>query len=189
MTEVKYDTFYRRIFAKITDYILIGILIKIFTLFIPDSTFQFDFNNPNFEKGLIQNSNPLLDYWTAYGETTSSVILILYFIIFNFLFGQTIGKMIVSVKIRDISEENKITFIQAILRNISDITFAIFSIFITYEYINIILILIWLVANLIQILSNKKYRTIDDLIAKTVVLRILETKDFELNENITNVND
>ncbi len=183
MIEIKYDTFYRRIFAKITDYVLIGILIKIFTLFIPERTFHFDMNNPEFGKELTPNPNPLLDFWTNYGEITSSVLLILYCVYFNYFFGQTIGKMIVNVKIWDSSENKRISFLQAILRNSSDIAFLIITLLMPYKYFQIALIVIWILANLIQVLSNKKYRTIDDLIAKTVVLRVFENQTVELNEN------
>ena len=172
LQQIKYDTIYRRLFAKILDYILIAIIIKIITLFLPETTYNFNFENPDIIDPLIKNSNPFLDIWTDYSDLIVSFIIFSYFVIFNFFSGQTVGKMIVNVKIRDIDEIKKLNFLQAVLRNLSDIFFALITFFIEVEYLPIILISIWTVANLIQVFSSKKYLTIDDLIAKTVVLRV-----------------
>lgn len=170
MREAKYDTFYRRFFAKIIDYFLIILIIGLFALLIPKDTYQFNYNNLNSENPIIQNPNPISDFWAEYGNLISSLLLIIYYIIFNFFYGQTIGKMIVNVKIWDISETKKINFIQAILRNSPDIVFAIVTFFIVNQYIEIAIASLWILINLIQIFTNKKYRTLEDLIASTVVL-------------------
>lgn len=184
LQQIKYDTIYRRLFAKILDYILIAIIIKIITLFLPETTYNFNFENPDIIDPLIKNSNPFLDIWTDYSDLIVSFIIISYFVIFNFFSGQTVGKMIVNVKIRDIDEIKKLNFLQAVLRNLSDIFFALITFFIEVEYLPIILISIWTVANLIQVFSNKRHLTIDDLIAKTVVLRVSNSEtEIDIVEN------
>ena len=172
MEQSKYDTIYRRLFAKIFDYILIGIIIVIITLFLPETTYNFDFENPNIGNPLLKNPSTFLDVWTNYSDLIISFILVSYFVLFNFFSGQTVGKMIANVKIWDVDETKKLTFFQAILRNLSDVFFALITFFLDVEYLPIILISIWTIANLIQVFSNKKYRTIDDLIARSVVLKI-----------------
>ncbi|MNY71949.1 hypothetical protein D3C86_2104000 [compost metagenome] len=89
--------------------------------------------------------------------------------------------MIANVKVWNIDETKKLSFIQAILRNLSDICFVLITFFLDLEYLPIILISVWTVANVIQVFSNKKLRTIDDLIAKTVVLRIFDNDSEEHN--------
>lgn len=176
MEQIKYDTIYRRLFAKIIDYVLIGIIIKIFTLFIPETTYNFNFENPTFPEALTENPNSLLTFWTAFGELMTSIFLISYFVLFHYFGGQTVGKMITNVKVFDINETKKIDFKQAILRNVPDIFYALTIFFISFEYLPFTLLSIWNIANLIQVLSNKQYRTINDLLAKTVVIRNLRTE-------------
>ena len=172
MQQAKYDTIYRRLFAKIFDYILLGIIIKIITLLLPETSYSFDFKHPNISNALVQNSNLYLDLWTEHNDLIVSFLLISYFVLFHFFCGQTIGKMITNVKVWNLNETSKINFLQAFLRSLSDVFFAIITLSLDVEYLPLILISVWTVANLIQVFSNKKFRTIDDLIAKTVVLKI-----------------
>lgn len=177
MEQNKYDTIYRRLFAKIIDYTLIGIILKVFSLiFIPQTTYSINFDVQDGQNPIIENPNDNLNFWIEYGELTTALLLILYFIIFNYFFGQTIGKMITSVKIWNIDETTKLSFGQALLRNIPDLIYALIIFFISYEYLPFALIAIWNITNLFQVFSNKKYRTINDLIAKTVVLKIQQEK-------------
>ena len=124
----------------------------------------------DFAHGIKEVPNPMRDFWIHYSEAVKSLVLIIYFVFFHYFGGQTIGKMIVSVKVLSFSEENKISFYQALLRNLVDVVFLILILFVSNEYITGGLGLIWLVADLIQIFSTKKFRTIKDLIENTCLL-------------------
>lgn len=174
MENHKYDTFYRRFFARIIDYFLVILVLKIFTMFIPET--QYTIEGFDIAQGIKEVPDPMRDFWIHYSEAVESLVLIIYFVLFHYFGGQTIGKMIVSVKVMDFNKENRISFYQALLRNLVDVVFLILILFVSNEYITGGLGLIWLVANLIQIFSNKKFRTIEDLIANTVVLRIFSDK-------------
>ena len=174
MENLKYDTFYRRFFARIIDYFLVILVLTIFTVFIPET--QYTIVGFDVAHGIKEIPNPMRDFWIHYSEAVKSLVLIIYFVLFHYFGGQTIGKMIVSVKVLSFNEENKISFYQALLRNLVDIIFLILILFVSNEYITGGLGVSWLVVNLIQIFSNKKYRTIEDLIANTVVVRIFSEK-------------
>ena len=177
MEQIKYDTIYRRFFAKIIDYFLIGILAKIFAfIFVPQTTYTINLDIKEGENPLIENPNTILDFWINYGELAISLFLILYFVLFHFFFGQTLGKMITNVKVFNVNETQKLNFSQAILRNTPDLIFALIVYFISLEYLPIIIISIWNISNLIQVFSSKKHLTINDLISKTVVLKIQQEK-------------
>lgn len=181
MELTKYDTSYRRFFAKIFDYVLLISVLWIISALLPQPSYSFDFNNPNPEKLLTKDSGSALDIWTEYNDLIKSFLVISYFVLFHFFAGQTVGKMIANVKVWNIDETKKLSFLQAILRNLSDICFVLITFIFNLEYLPIILILVWTVANLIQVFSNKKLRTIDDLIAKTVVIRIFDNDSEEHN--------
>ncbi|MEG1592401.1 RDD family protein [Chryseobacterium sp.] len=167
MEQVKYDTIYRRFFAKIIDYILLLIVGYVLTIFLPPTTYSFDFDNAKIQ----QSTDPVLNFWTNYGDLVLSTILIIYFVAFHLFGGQTPGKMMTGVKVWDMSENKKITFKQSFLRSLPDISFALITFLFSYEYLPLVLICIWNIANLIQVFPDKKHRTINDLIAKSIVLK------------------
>ncbi|MFL9833229.1 RDD family protein [Chryseobacterium terrae] len=171
MEQTKYDTIYRRFFAKIIDYILLLIVAYIFTIFLPESAYSFNLDNDNIPQIVPQSTDPLLSFWTSYGDLILSIILVIYFIAFHLFVGQTPGKMITGVKVWDISENKKINFKQAFLRSLPDISLALITFFFSYEYLPFTLICIWNIVNVTKVLSDKKHRTINDLIAKSIVLR------------------
>ncbi|OBW40939.1 RDD family protein [Chryseobacterium sp. MOF25P] len=167
MEQVKYDTIYRRFLAKIIDYILLLTVGYILTVFLPPTTYSFDIDNTK----IPQNTDSVLNFWTSYGDLVLSIILIIYFVAFHFFGGQTPGKMITGVKVWDMSENKKITFKQSFLRSLPDISFALITFLFSYEYLPLVLICLWNIANLIQVFPDKKHRTINDLIAKSIVLK------------------
>lgn len=167
MEQVKYDTIYRRFLAKIIDYILLLTVGYILTIFLPPTTYSFDIDNTK----IPQNTDSVLNFWTNYCDLVLSIILIIYFVAFHFFGGQTLGKMITGVKVWDMSENKKITFKQSFLRSLPDISFALITFLFSYEYLPLVLICLWSIANLIQVFPDKKHRTINDLIAKSIVLK------------------
>jgi uncharacterized RDD family membrane protein YckC len=107
--------------------------------------------------------------------------------LFHGFTGQTIGKMVIGIKIFDKSEKLKISFGQAILRDIVPLglTLIIYLISIlglsrdnselTFSSLLILYILvIWSILEIITLLFNKKHRALHDIIAGTVVLKIIE---------------
>lgn len=167
MEQMKYDTIYRRFFAKIIDYILLLIVGYVLTIFLAETTYSFDIDNTK----IPQITDPVLNFWTNYGDLVLSTILIIYFVVFHVFGGQTPGKMITGVKVWDISENKKITLKQSFLKSFPDISFALITFLFSYEYLPLALICLWNIANLIQVFPDKKHRTINDLIAKSIVLR------------------
>jgi len=110
---------------------------------------------------------------------------VLYTILFHGFAGQTIGKMIIGIKIFDKSEKVKNTFGQAVLRDIIPLVvmlvFYLISIFgvtsddsvLTFSTLFLLyIIVIWSLLEIITLLFNKKHRALHDFIAGTVVLKI-----------------
>ncbi len=110
-----------------------------------------------------------------------------YFIYLHAAYGQTLGKMIMKIKVSDI-DGNPISFKQAFLREFPFLTFSfilliseiyeILSFGITENFRNnyfndtiLILSTIWLIAEFVVALSNDKRRAIHDYIAGTVIVR------------------
>lgn len=110
---------------------------------------------------------------------------VLYTILFHGFAGQTIGKMIIGIKIFDKSEKVKNSFGQAVLRDIVPLggmlVFYLISIFgltsnssvLTFSTLFLLyIIVIWSLLEIITLLFNKKHRALHDIIAGTVVLKI-----------------
>ena len=114
-----------------------------------------------------------------------SLAYITYFIVMHGLFGQTVGKMLMKVKVLDFSEA-PVKFRQAILRDAPQIFFTAGSFIFLYPltqndidpnspdyWINpfVILMLVWGVADVISAIANDKRRSLHDYLAGTVVVR------------------
>ena len=117
-----------------------------------------------------------------------TVISFLYSILLHAKYGQTLGKMAVKVKVVDISETKNIGLKQAFLRDSVWVAITIAGIiyFITlttskgplteniinsYDDFTALTGLIWIVLELLTMLTNHKRRAIHDFIARTVVVK------------------
>ncbi|HEV8593736.1 MAG TPA: RDD family protein [Pyrinomonadaceae bacterium] len=106
----------------------------------------------------------------------------LYSVILHARYGQTLGKMVMGIKVVDVSEERPITWRQAFLRDIALVIpntillgYAIFYVLTgsdygTIEMIVNIAVLVWFVLEIVSALTNHKRRAIHDFIAGTVVI-------------------
>jgi uncharacterized RDD family membrane protein YckC len=154
----KYQTVFRRIIALIID--------GIFTI-VPFSLISQYINIDN-------------DVANTVFLVSKTFIPFIYFIVMNYLFGQTLGKMVASIKIVDISETRGISFKQAFLREIIWIVLAFIEfVFIkTFSntswvdaislYDTIVFIIVFII--IIFMFNNDKRRAIHDIIADTVVV-------------------
>lgn len=175
-TELKYDTFFRRFTAKVIDYFLLGLLLKVIILFTGNPTYTLEYSNLYVSYGNYLKPGPLSKFWINYKDIILSLLIVLYFITLHYFFGQTIGKRIANVKVLNQNEVQKNNLSQAIIRQTPTIAFIAITYFIDSDFILVVILGIWYTLNLIQILSNKKFQTIEDRLAKTVVLRIFQKK-------------
>ncbi|WP_312075639.1 RDD family protein [Chryseobacterium sp.] len=130
MEQNKYNTFYKRLLAKVVDYIILGIASRLFIwVFIPKTTYRFEASTQTGEFPFVENSNVSLNFFNNYGEIPISMFLIGYFVLCHFFFGQTLGKAIFNVKILDVEENRLISFLQAFLRNIPDFIYTLLIFF------------------------------------------------------------
>jgi uncharacterized RDD family membrane protein YckC len=107
-----------------------------------------------------------------------------YFIVMHAMFGQTVGKMLMKVKVLDAFSESPVKFYQAFLRDLPQLLFILGSfIFLnplapdeinSPEYMKnplVILMMFWGLADIFSVFTNEKRRAIHDYIAGTVVVR------------------
>ncbi len=168
MNSAKYKIITDRFYAYFIDFLILASPIIIVEFFITTS-------NMSVEIVLISS---LIYYFGTH----------FYIIYLHTIYGQTLGKMAVKIKVVDISE-NKINWRQAILREIPYILFSIiwfgyevFQIWNTgieenveltfFEIVIIVWMIIWLFCELIVALSNEKRKSIHDYIAGTIVMKI-----------------
>jgi uncharacterized RDD family membrane protein YckC len=129
-----------------------------------------------------------LDGFEMSGALKTSIIVavnlanVFYFVIMHARFGQTVGKMLMKVRVVDVSE-SPLKFRQAFVREIPQLFFVIAS-FIPFLMTNIIaaadppitlisiFVLIWGVADIAVFFSNPKRRALHDLIAGSVVINL-----------------
>jgi uncharacterized RDD family membrane protein YckC len=170
MKEIRYDTLYRRIVAKLIDWAILFFIILIINLFIPSNTYTF---NPD------TGSLELKGYsFHKYYDLIVGLIIVLYFISFHYFFSRTFGKLITDVKLWDQNEKNKINWFQAIKRNIIDVILCVILFFVDSVWFSSVLLLGWFIANFIQLCTNEKKRSFEDLIAGTVILKEEIKKEF-----------
>lgn len=168
MIELNYKTFWRRFWAGAID-------------------------------GFVLLPLSLLDSW-VFANITAKGVLVIWFVYFSFSgliysvfmhgnFGQTVGKMATGVKVLDMSE-SKLSMLQALLRD--SVAIAFMAILIAF-YLPIVLKgvnphkvrelsswdwilsctgLIWFLAEVVTMLTNKKRRAVHDFIARSVVIRL-----------------
>ncbi|ANH80064.1 hypothetical protein A8C56_02860 [Niabella ginsenosidivorans] len=159
----KYHTFWRRLAAAIID----GIIL--FPL-----TFLYNTSNGYFYIGII----------------AESVLSILYFVVLQGKYGQTLGKKIMSIKIFDITETKPIGFKKAILREfpwiiitMAALVYLFFILFVyrtdntntaleKYNNLSFYISLSWIEIELVTMFTNNKRRALHDWLAKSVVIKI-----------------
>lgn len=137
--------------------------------------------------------NYLATYSGAFGAIALEYVDVaqysLYAIVLHGLCGQTIGKMMLSVKVADHKTEKSITFKQALLRDFVSILVLLLNvIMLTAIYVFGVnslaawvvtsllaftgILFVWWLLELITMLTNEKRRSLPDYIAGTVVVRI-----------------
>jgi uncharacterized RDD family membrane protein YckC len=172
---IKYKTGFRRLLAATID----G-MIFILLAFIDHST-RLSFLNNKF----------ILLLWLA----IFTALPICYSVLMHFKYGQTFGKMLFDVKVVNLIENNKLTFKQAIFRDGFYIIMAILAlVYFTLHLIQTDEVLpkiellnafdnfgssiagIWVLLELISMLTNNKRRAVHDFIAGTVVIKTNNAK-------------
>lgn len=111
-----------------------------------------------------------------------------YSIIMHYQYGQTLGKMLTGVKVLHVSESKRLTFKQVLLRDsipiLIDVAGLIYfasllkqglsadNLITNYEDLTSIVALVWVLLELITMMTNQKRRALHDFVAKTVVIRV-----------------
>ncbi|PTC03949.1 RDD family protein [Vibrio mediterranei] len=163
----KYSNFWRRFFAVIID----GLV------FLP-----LQWIDEYILSGAIGSVGVFL--WGVGG----AILGISYYVILHAKYGQTIGKMVMKVKVVDVSESRNITVKQSCMRDIVPIIMAPFTVYAyaqlaffgkTWQSLDqdsvltiVSLIMIsWVVLESVSMLFNEKRRAVHDYIAGSVVVR------------------
>jgi uncharacterized RDD family membrane protein YckC len=117
----------------------------------------------------------------------AAAIPIVYRIFTHGKYGQTLGKMAMYVKVIDVQTERDISFSHALRRELPQVAFSIFAIVVSIIYFGIdpeapemklpmtilgSFAMVWTVANLAVFFSSEKSRTLNDVIAGTVVVKM-----------------
>lgn len=163
----KYSTFWPRFFASLIDGIFLSITGALISLPL----------------GFFPN---LLSFLNEY---ISPFLLLGYFVVLHGLYGQTLGKLVTSVKVVNHSDEEPISIKQAFLRdcaplivfsialltivlssiiddgNISEISQLIVLFAGTFQFV-------WFFLEILTMLFNEKRRALHDFIAGTVVINV-----------------
>jgi uncharacterized RDD family membrane protein YckC len=163
----KYSTFWKRLVAAIIDSIVLWPLTLI--------------------NGYAEGSANRIIFFI--GSLVFLAIYTGYFIILQGRYGQTVGKMIMRIKVVDINEVSNIGFKRAIIRElpwiIADFSILIYSfilLFLTHHfelekakdnYSDLVFItsFTWMLIELATMLTNYKRRAVHDYLAKSVVIK------------------
>lgn len=160
-SDPKFQTFAPRLFALVLDTVLLLPLAIVGELITDGIT----------DEGYIRS--------VAFGLNIASI---LYFVLMNARFGQTVGKMLMNVKILQL-DETPIKLRHAVLRDLPQIVFA-FAALVPALMAPVstasdppltgvmVLMTIWGLADIAVFFSNSKRRALHDLIAGTIVVRI-----------------
>lgn len=165
MSVEKFRNSKRRILASIID----GVMLSLPPLII--------FAN-------IDNKTFALYFFNLY-----SIIPVLYFVLCNYYYGQTLGKNVLDIKVVDNSTEQNINLKQAILRDSPLIILTILALinFILYYIMGVDSVkgfrdnigslhenfnVYWWLLEILTMFTNNKRRAIHDFLAGTVVIRL-----------------
>ena len=177
----KYQNFSQRVGAAFIDGLLfVPVLIADYYLLSPSL------------------SVTILCMWIAF---TYSIFLT-YSVLSHAYFGQTIGKRLMGIQVRDVSEERLPTLRQAVLRDIGYIVpTLVLIVYLEYlvvtggysEYLQAawdgtepqairfldVAGMLWFAVEVVSMATNSKQRALHDFIAGTVVIRIAEESVFD----------
>lgn len=175
----KHDTLYRRAFARIIDFIIFAILnfiiSLILSLFRKPRTMGLvigEDNNPRIEMSNLNNTHfSLIEDWFTHNNFYTNLLFIVYMIFMNYYFGKSLGKMCTNLKVMNINEVDKISFLSAIKRSLFGLLYLPILYFFEDNLFVTIGIFIYFILNTFQVLSNNKKLTFEDLFAKTVVIK------------------
>jgi uncharacterized RDD family membrane protein YckC len=127
----------------------------------------------------------------------SALVFPVYMIVMHGLYGQTLGKMWMNVKVLSVAEE-PIKFKQAIVRELPQLIFNIGTIYLGIAFFGespesenlkaaytpiVIFVTVWVLADILTFLFNDKCRALHDFIAGTVVVRTNVNKTAEIMDN------
>ncbi|MGB7068349.1 MAG: RDD family protein [Pyrinomonadaceae bacterium] len=114
-----------------------------------------------------------------------TIVYITYFVVMHAVFGQTVGKMLMKVRVLDLSE-SKMRPVQALLRSLPELMLSLASVAFMFFFIPResivdpaefwrnpfqILMLLWAMADITVFFINDKRRALHDMIAGTVAVR------------------
>lgn len=120
-----------------------------------------------------------------------NLVQTIYFMVMHGVYGQTVGKMLMKIKVLDVSE-SPVKFRQAIIRDLPQLLSTVGSFIFYYplapdeidpnspDYWKnpfFVLIFVWGVADLLSVLTNDKRRALHDYLARTVVVKVNENSD------------
>jgi uncharacterized RDD family membrane protein YckC len=169
----KYQTIFLRFVALIIDYLLL----------IPIMYSSLQLKPYLFENGFSA------DLSTFVVTKLSLILYTLYYVLMHGFFGQTLGKMVVGVKVVDTADV-KINIGQSLIRSLPQIILIIITLGFNSRYLMSgetnqkesqiaaavesllsIAVLLWTVLNIIVTLSSNKHEALHDLFAGTVVVK------------------
>jgi uncharacterized RDD family membrane protein YckC len=170
----QYRTFWRRFWAGVIDALVLWPL-----LWVDEAI------------GARTGSAPLLVLWSVFYSLSG----VAYTIVLHGRYGQTIGKVILGVKVLDVSG-SRLSMKQAVLRDSVLLVLVLGGLVVdlpsiaagrnpyadgveltTVQLILLNATLAWFVVELVTMLSNARRRALHDFIAGSVVVRVASTKD------------
>ncbi|MBZ4192002.1 RDD family protein [Niabella beijingensis] len=164
MTELTYSTFRSRLLAFIINFVPFGLLALInkFIIF------------------------PASESAADIADIIFYIFSLFYYIFLQYRYGQTLGKWVMNLKIVKNETAKKVSLRQILIREILCITVVLFSCIdsiVTYAepdtdlayttFISLLLLLapaLYMIADILTLLSHSKRRALHDLLAKTVVI-------------------
>jgi uncharacterized RDD family membrane protein YckC len=164
---VRYETGWKRFWAAIVDMIVFMPFLLI-------------------SKWMVQSGYDasLFMAWTIF----TTLVPIAYSVLLHYKYGQTIGKWVTGIKVIDVSETRLISLRQSLMRESFylgiELIALFYFLFLVFQVGDINYIIedyrsftdlpyfLWLLLELVSMLTNKKRRAVHDFLAKSVVVRV-----------------